>query len=181
MTTKKTGFFQTYMTLTLADIAGVCDVDVKTVRRWIDKMSTGDGQNVQGISDIKMKCIEAGERGIAAELTLKEAMDIIEIGRGTDFAGALKDNAVNTELDKKRGIKIQGKLPSGPQLKGMVEMYGAEEARKRIDFVLGYKAAPEPLQLPAPRLSKAAYAVEMKEQQKARDREWQKAHERLLF
>jgi len=74
-----------------------------------------------------------------------------------------------------------GKLPAGAQIKAMEGLYGAAEARKRIDFVLGYKPEPEQLRLPAPRLSKAAYAVEMKEQQKARDREWQKAHERLLF
>jgi len=74
-----------------------------------------------------------------------------------------------------------GKLPSGPQIKGMADLYGAAEARKRIDFVLGYNAKPEPTTLPAPRLSKAAFAVEMKEQQKARDKAWQQAHERLLF
>lgn len=74
-----------------------------------------------------------------------------------------------------------GKLPAGIQIRAMAELYGAEEARRRIDFVLGYKASPEPLLLPAPKLSKAAYAVEMKEQQKARDKAWREAHERKLF
>jgi len=89
------------------------------------------------------------------------------------------------DVENKARAKVtkvtDGKLPSGPQIKAIADLYGAAEARKRIDFVLGYKAQPEPITIPAPRLSKAAFMVEMKEQQKARDKAWQEAHERLLF
>jgi hypothetical protein len=67
----------------------------------------------------------------------------------------------------------------------MMNLYGSEEARKRIDFVLGYKTQPAPkpeqLALPASRLSKAAYAVEQKERQKALDKAWQDLHNGKLF
>lgn len=105
METEKKGFFTVATSVSLKDIAEMCDVDVKTVRRWIDKMSTGDGQNVQGIDEIKIKCYEAGERGEAVKLTLKEAMSIISVGRGDAFAGSLKVNAAQAELDRQKAEK----------------------------------------------------------------------------
>jgi hypothetical protein len=70
----------------------------------------------------------------------------------------------------------------------MMNLYGSEEARKRIDFVLGYKTQPIPVypyrieeSKTKVRLSKAAYAVEKKEREKEMNKAWQEAHTGRLF
>lgn len=162
--------------MTTREIAATVGREYRAVQNWVSDLSAKN-------AEISAKIAQAKSTSRPADYTLEETCMIIEEGMGLSAASVYRTNAANAELDKKRGTKTQGKLPAGTQINAMINLYGHAEARKRIDFVLGYKATatPEPLQLPAPRLSKAAYAVEMKEQQKARDKAWQKAHERLLF
>lgn len=168
-------------TITTKELASSIGKPVRTVQDWIKKLSA---------KSALVSAISASSSPMnPSRWTLAEACRIIEEGLGADVANTFRTNAANAEVTKVTRNVTNGKLPAGIQIRAMAELYGSEEARRRIDFVLGYKADQTvpvyPYRIESSksvvRLSKAAYAVEMKEQQKARDKAWQEAHEGKLF
>jgi hypothetical protein len=143
-----------------------------------------------GISEGKLKMI------LSRTPELKEMPYSVKNGKNRiffdTFVNWLKDYEGVTKVTKVTDSvtnATNGKLPAGVQIRAMMSLYGSEEARKRIDFVLGYKTQPAVPVYPyrieesktKARLSKAAYAVEKKEQQKVNDKAWQDAHTGRLF
>jgi hypothetical protein len=96
-------------TMTIAQIAELCGVDDKTVRRWVDKLSNPLGQNVQALPEIKQKMILAGEAGIAAKLTHAEAIAIIRAGGKATLADVLQTNIVLEEQVRQLQAALAGR------------------------------------------------------------------------
>jgi hypothetical protein len=163
--------------MTTKQIAEATGKAGKTVRTWISILAADS-------ATIAAK-LAASSPMKPAEYDMRETCQIIEEGMGKAAADVYRTNAANAEVTKVTRNATNGKLPAGVQIRAMMNLYGSEEARKRIDFVLGYKTQsapkPEQLALPASRLSKAAYAVEQKERQKALDKAWQDLHNGKLF
>jgi hypothetical protein len=172
MNTRQIGYFSFIEEVTLKDIASWCEVDIKTVRRWVDKLSTGDRQDVQGLDDIKIKCYEAGVQGRAVSLTLSEAFQVIAAGKGDNFVNTLKENALLKTVSTQSKPRT-ARLPSGAQMNAMCWIYGKTEAARRIDHAMGYHPA-TPLAI-AERICPQAYAVEMKNREKQESRQTIKA------
>lgn len=64
--------------MTTKEIADFNEVSTKTVRRWVDKLSRGAGQNA--ISCEKLKMLEAGEKGLTVDWTEEEVYAIMTSG-----------------------------------------------------------------------------------------------------
>ncbi len=132
----------------------------RTVQDWVKTLSAKS-------ASVSAKLASSSPR-YPADWSLDETCQIIAEGMGEDVAAVYRTNAVNAEMAKNSS---SGKLPAGIQLKELRLIYGPEEAGRRLDAIMGYTRSP--LGLPAPmanglgRISKAAYAVEMKERAKA--------------
>jgi hypothetical protein len=120
---------------------------------------------------IRAKWPEKMKKGKITHLGYHEAIEIMgDIRKKGFIAPANNLHALTNNLHAE-------KLPAGVQLREMRLIYGPEEAGRRLDMIMGYKAAPELLALDAPtsgdlgRLSKAAYAVEMRERAKVKAQE----------
>lgn len=144
-------------TMTTKEIAAAVGQTERSVQMWAKK--TGEK-----ISSVAEKISSAGH-GVSAQYTLAEACKIIEQGMGADVAAVFRTNATNAVLQ----ATVTTRLPAGAQMLALEKIYGTEEAKKRIDFAMGYTAMvekPSLLQIGGKQLSKAAYAVEMKERKK---------------
>jgi transcriptional regulator with XRE-family HTH domain len=136
--------------MTTKEIAMAVGKDESTVRRWLRDLA-GKIPAIAG----KM---HASTSTYPADYTLEETIEIIREGMGDSAAGIFQANSQQTKPGSLR-------LPNGKQLQHMIQIYGPEEAGKRIDFLMGYsEAMPEfvPVVERLGRISKQAYAVEMK-------------------
>jgi hypothetical protein len=146
--------------MTTKQIAEYTGKPEQTVRNWVRDLASK--------SDVIKSKLDASSSRYPADYNLAETCQIIAEGMGEDVAAVYRTNAVNAEMAKNSS---SGKLPAGIQLKELRLIYGPEEAGRRLDAIMGYTRSP--LGLPAPmanglgRISKAAYAVEMKERAKA--------------
>lgn len=93
--------------MTIREIAELCGVDTKTVRRWVDKVSRGAGQNAQ--PELKARSMAAGEAGESVKYTLDETLAIVRAGGKTTLAALLAENAAKRPA-------AAPKLPNGVQL-----------------------------------------------------------------
>ena len=120
--------------MTTREIAESVGKDYSTVSRWIEKVSC----NMQ---EIYCKVQEAKRTSKPADYEPREVAAIIAQGMGDDVAGAFKVNATYAEMERQAAsqpAKSSTKLPSGAQINAMHRLYGDQEARKRIDYCLGY-------------------------------------------
>ena len=125
--------------MTIKQIAETCGVDIKTVRRWVGKMSTLDGQNVQAETAVKKKMREAGRAGKPTYLTLEETLAIVRAGGRHTLASLLAENA-----KAQSGEDRIDRLPNGTQLHELRMTYGCGEAARRIDYIIGYSRQQAP-------------------------------------
>jgi hypothetical protein len=140
--------------MTVKEIAEAVGKDPATVARWVQSTSLK-------MQEVSCKVQEARKTSKPADYDLVETCAIIAEGMGEDVANVFRTNAVKAKMETKKPTR----LPTASQMTTLERLYGTEGARDRIDFVMGYKEQPkaiEPLALPPPRLSKQAYAVEMK-------------------
>jgi hypothetical protein len=143
----------------------------QTVRNWIRSLASK--------SDVVKSKLDASSPAKPVDWTLFEVGEIIREGMGDGAAGAFKVNATYAEMERQAAsqpAKASTKLPSGAQINAMHRLYGDQEARKRIDYCLGYTSTtPEVTAIAIAenigRLSKQAYAVEMRNREQAENRD----------
>jgi|GEM_PF-3511862 len=131
-------------TMTTHQLASLCEVDEKTIRRWINKAS----DKMSGLSD-KMSEAEATKK--PAYFQLNEVLAIINAGGKHTMAALLAENAKGHDDYKP---VAPAAVPSGALITGLIRLYGPAEAARRFDFLIGFDprtaaAAPAPLQIPA--------------------------------
>ena len=121
-------------TITIREIAELCEVDERTVQRWAKEA----GDKMPSVAD-KMS---AAGHGKAAALPLPETLAIIRSGGKNTLADLLEENARKGEPPK------SARIPAGVQLRELRLIYGPSEAAKRLDMLLGYPvASPRPVPL----------------------------------
>lgn len=146
-------------TMTTKEIAENIGKPDRTVRDWVKSLTAK--------STVVAAKSATSSPAYPAQWTLAEVCEIIEEGLGVGAANAFRDNAVYNKMDNKATATTR--LPAGAQMLALEKIYGTEEAKKRIDFAMGYTAVvekPATLQIGSKQLSKAAYAVEMEERKK---------------
>jgi hypothetical protein len=115
------------------EIAATCGVAERTVRDWIRKAS---------VKSAELSAKSAEGRGTGARYTLQETLAIIRAGGRHTLASLLEENArtfhITTRIDR---------LPNGVQLAELRRIYGAGEAARRIDFLIGYSRREDPASL----------------------------------
>ena len=109
--------------MTIREIAELCEVDKTTVQRWAQK--TDDAIRIE----IDAKCRKALETKEEAGFSLPEALAIIRAGGKNTLASLLED-----QIKEK---PVQLKMPSGTQLHEFRMIYG-KDAASRMDFLIGY-------------------------------------------
>lgn len=154
--------------MNVKEIAQSTGKEVRAIQNWIKQICAKNAQ-------VFAKNAQAFATKKPAEYTLDEVCQIIEEGMGQDVANVFRTNAVHAEV--RTQSKPSLKLPSATQMKVLENLYGAEGARNRIDFAMGYKEEPQIKngQLAISNtitntaiLSKSAYAVQKKEEEKQR-------------
>ena len=110
-------------TMTIREIAELCEVDKTTIQRWAQK--TDDAIRIE----IDAKCRKALESKNEAAFTLTEVLAIIRAGGKNTLASLLEDQT--------RQKPSQFKLPSGTQLHEFRMIYG-KDAASRMDFLIGF-------------------------------------------
>lgn len=111
--------------MTIREIADLCEVDPATVGRWASTASCK-------MPEISCKVQKARETSKAALFTLSEVLAIIRAGGRGLLADLLEENA------KAKPTAPKAKLPAGVQLHELRMIYGPGEAAKRLDLILGY-------------------------------------------
>jgi hypothetical protein len=114
-------------TMTIREIAELCGVSESTVRNWIDIASAS-----AKIAKPSAETAKAENKPFS--FTLPETLAIIRAGGKNTLADLLAENAKvpsNKELDISRKM-------SGSFIRELNRMYGAPEASKRFDFLIGY-------------------------------------------
>ena len=143
----------------------------QTVRNWVRSLASK--------SDVVKSKLDASSPAKPVDWTLFEVGEIIREGMGDGAAGAFKVNATYAEMERQAAsqpAKASTKLPSGAQINAMARLYGDMEARKRVDFAMGYvptgtEVATIAIAENVGRLSRQAYAVEMKNREQAENKE----------
>ncbi len=157
--------------MTTKEISEAMGRPEQTVRNWIRSLASK--------SDVVKSKLDASSPMKPADWTLFEVGEIIQEGMGTGAAGSFKVNATYAEMERQAAnqpAKASIKLPSGAQINAMHRLYGDQEARKRIDYRLGYTATAHEVTAIAiaeniGRLSRQAYAVEMKNREQAESKD----------
>lgn len=119
--------------MTGRQIAQLCGVQERTVRRWIERAS----DKMSGLSD---KMSEAFRKKRPARFSLDETIEIVRAGGNHTLADLLLENARKTEQDDR-----VRRLPNGKQIEEMRRVFGCLEAGIRLDFIIGYSPADHPL------------------------------------
>jgi hypothetical protein len=151
--------------MTTKEIAGAVGKDERSVQRWVKSVS----DKVSSISDK----LSSSSPSKPADYTLAETCDIIESGLGKAAADVYRTNAANAEL-KKQPAKMTGAFLAEINKAYDRSILSKNEARA----MLGLQPVQEQLQIAdgLGRISKQAYAVEMK----VREKEQSKRESRKL-
>lgn len=124
--------------MTIRQIAEFCEVGETTVRRWIDIASAT-------MAELGAKMAEAAETKKPALFTRAEVLAILRAGGKGLLADLLEHNGQPPVPPPVKSAR----LPAGIQLRELRMIYGAAEAGKRLDVLLGYAR-------PAPRIEAPA-------------------------
>lgn len=111
-------------TMTIREIAALCEAGDTTIRRWAELASAK-------MAEVGAKMADAAEKKKPARFTLPETLAIIRAGGKNTLAALLEENA-------KPQAPAQRRLPAGVQLRELRLIYGAKEAGARLDALIGY-------------------------------------------
>jgi len=149
--------------MTVKEIAAAVGVTERSVHNWVKTTS-------EKFAEVSAKIAQAKSTSKAADYTLAEVCQIIEEGMGPAAADVYRTNAVNAEMQKQATAPAQLSAAYLSQInklhdKGLIEK---AEVRAMLGLSTETKELPQNQKaLPAPeRLSKQAYAVEMKQREK---------------
>lgn len=146
--------------MTVKEIAEAVGKPQRTVQDWVKKISAKS-------ASIGAK-LASSSSTYPADYTLSEVIEIIRTGAGDSIADTFATNA--QEQSKPERKKKQAL--SGAMLREMRMIYGAEGAASRIDQYMGFSSHENvevyPVAANLGRISKQAYAVEMKYRRKKR-------------
>lgn len=132
--------------MTIREIAELCEVSESAIRNWIDIAATS-----AKIAKPSAETAKATNTPFA--FSLAETLAIIRAGGKGVLADLLEENA-----KAKPAASKAARLPAGIQLHELRMIYGPAEAGKRLDLILGYSKTPVPLPAPEPRASDAEAA-----------------------
>ena len=141
--------------MTVKEIAQAVGKDPATVSRWIEKVSCK-------MQEVSCKVQEAKDTKKPADYTLDETIEIIREGMGDSAAGIFQANAEKKESRLDKGFLQQIRLSVRDGL------LTREEARHILQ--VEKITVPVPIVQNLGIISKPAYAVEMKEREKARQK-----------
>jgi transposase len=140
--------------MTVKEIAKAVGKDVTTVQRWVKKLS------------VKMQSVDSKMQSSSpmhpADYTQEEVLAIIEEGMGPEAAGVYRANATQP-----KAIDAKPSLPSGAALREWRMIFG-DKAAITLSQYLGIEYEIIPFTANLGRISKQAFAVEMKEREKQR-------------
>ncbi|MFZ4618874.1 MAG: hypothetical protein ACOYM2_22135, partial [Rectinemataceae bacterium] len=126
--------------MTTKQIAEAVNREVRAVQNWVKAM---------GAKNASIDAKNASSNSThPADYDLAETCLIIEEGMGKDVADVYRTNAVNAELAAKPSRS--SRLPAGAQIDAMIRLFGVDDARRRVDHVLGYSPRPIAPLLPEP-------------------------------
>ena len=149
--------------MTVKEIAQAVGRDHATIARWVEKTS----RNMQEIS---RKVQEARATSKPARYTLPEVIEIIRTGAGDQVANTFATNAQSAANQEPKKKQLSGAL-----LREMRMIYGKDGAASRIDEYMGFGSHENvevyPVAANIGRISKQAYAVEMKIRQQRKNRQ----------
>jgi len=133
--------------MTVKEIAEATGKDESTIRRWVKK--------VAGKMPVIAGKMHASSPMKPADYTKEETLAIIREGMGEVPAGVYEASA-----ETQKPLQI----PNGTQLREFRMIYGPDEAAKRIDMLIGFTGEVPviPVTKDLGRISKQAYAVEMR-------------------
>lgn len=122
-------------TMTIKEIASLCEVDERTVRRWVEQAS-------DKLPELSDKMSEAFKTKKLANLSLSETIAIIRAGGKNTLADLLAENAKKVEAPK------AVRLPNGTQLRELRLMADKKYLSPyQVQLVLGV-AVPRPETIP---------------------------------
>lgn len=146
--------------MTVKEIAEAVGKTDRAVQKWV--------KNTSEKSSAVSEKSSASSPSNPADYTLSEVIEIIRAGAGDSIADTFATNA--QEQSKPERKKKQAL--SGAMLREMRMIYGAEGAASRIDQYMGFSSHENievyPVAANLGRISKQAYAVEMKYRRKKR-------------
>jgi hypothetical protein len=142
--------------MTVKEIAQAVGRESRAVQNWVSLVSAKNAQ-------VFAKIAEARKTSKPADYTLAEVCDIIEAGLGKAAADVYRTNAANAEL-KKQPAKMTGAYLAEINKAFDRSILSKNEARA----MLGLQPMQEPALIAGDigRISKQAYAVEMKVREK---------------
>lgn len=149
--------------MTVKEIAQAVGKDPATVSRWVDRASCK-------MQEVSCKVQEAKQTKKPARYTLPEVIEIIRTGAGDQVADTFATNAQTAASPSPQKKQLSGAL-----LREMRMIYGKDGAASRIDQYMGFGSHENvevyPVAANLGRISKQAYAVEMKIRQQRKNRQ----------
>lgn len=92
-------------TMTVNQVADLCQTTPRTVRRWIIKHNNQPGQNVQ-LPGQNVQLIDIAD-GVETRLNLEQVLSVASIGRGKVFSLLLKEN-----LNNQKALAVASNIPN---------------------------------------------------------------------
>lgn len=149
--------------MTVKEIAEAVGKTDRAIRNWANSAAENNSVIAEKIS--------ASTSSHPADYTLSEVIEIIRTGAGDSIADTFATNAEsNSETQQKKKPEL-----SGAMLREMRMIYGKEGAASRIDQYMGFGSHDNvevyPVAANIGRISKQAYAVEMKIRRERKNRQ----------
>jgi hypothetical protein len=114
--------------MTIKEIAEVCGVDERTIRRWIDSASGNTPDDPGILPGLSAKTAEAQESKVPAHFSLDEVIAIIRSGGRATLADLLADNAMRTAALPAPGNQLVVASKPGPhELAAKVQAMGGPQ------------------------------------------------------
>lgn len=147
--------------MTTREIADFNEVTTKTVRRWVDKMSSVAGHNV--ITSEKIKMLEAGEKGETVQWTEDEVYAIMTAGGRSSFVSWMRESKnkhpQNAEVSTDRLDRLESLMDKMLVAMGNMMILQQSDTTKPQERVM----------LPAPQLDPRAHVKKLIDQYVSRN------------